>query len=188
MKAPYLLRVAAALAMAVLAAPLGAQELPSHVYAGASAGRSHWYPGCTDSGNCDNRGNVLRLFGGYQINGMFSAEVAYANLGIIENNISRLKAHAWEAVGVVTWPPNAKLSFYGKLGWFYGKVEGSGALAATHETSNGPTAAVGLQIGLMRNLDLRGELQHYWSIVDGSTVPQSSGITSMTIGALWRFR
>jgi len=179
---------AAALAMVGLATPLRAQEAPSHVYAGATAGRSHWSPGCADSGNCDNRGNVLRIFGGYQMNAMFAAEVAFANLGIIENSTSRLKAHAWEAVGVASWPANAKLSFYGKLGWFYGKVEGSGALAATHETSNGPTAAGGLQIELMRNLDLRGELQHYWSIVDGNTVPQSSGITAMTIGVLWRFR
>ena len=187
MNTPDLLR-AAALAMAAFATPLRAQEAPSHVYAGATAGRSHWSPGCADSGNCDNRGNVLRIFGGYQMNAMFAAEVAFANLGIIENSTSRLKAHAWEAVGVASWPANAKLSFYGKLGWFYGKVEGSGALAATHETSNGPTAAGGLQIELMRNVDLRGELQHYWSIVDGNTVPQSSGITSMTIGALWRLR
>lgn len=184
MKAPHLL----ALAMATLAAPLGAQELPNHVYAGASAGRSHWYPGCSDSGDCDNRGDVLRVFGGYQINGMFSAEVAFANLGIIESSTSHLKAHAWEAVGVAAWPPDTKLSFYGKLGWFYGKVEGSGALIAAHETSNGPTAGVGLEVELTRHVELRGEVQHYWSIVDGATVPGSSGITTMTVGALWRFR
>ena len=184
MKAPYLL----ALAMATLAAPLGAQELASHVYAGATAGRSHWYPGCTDSGDCDNRGNVLRVFGGYQINGVFSAEVAFANLGIIENSTSRLKAHAWEAVGVAAWPLGTKLSLYGKLGWFYGKVEGSGALVATHETSNGPTAGIGLEVELTRKLELRGEVQHYWSIVDGTTVPGNSGITTMSVGALWRFR
>ena len=187
MNTPDLLR-AAALAMAAFATPLRAQEAPSHVYAGATAGRSHWSPGCADSGNCDNRGNVLRVFGGYQMNGMFAAEVAFANLGIIENSTSRLKAHAWEAVGVASWPANAKLSFYGKLGWFYGKVEGSGALAGAHETSNGPTAAGGLQIELMRNVELRGEVQHYWSIVDGTTAPASSGITTMTVGAQWRFR
>lgn len=187
MNTPYLLGTAA-LAMAALATPLCAQEAPSHVYAGATAGRSHWYPGCSDSGNCDNRGNTLRVFGGYQINRSFSAEVGYSNLGIIESSTSRLKAHAWEAVGVASWPASPRLALYGKLGWFYGKVEGSGALAATHETSNGPTAALGLQFELMRNLDLRGEVQHYWSIVDGSSVPQTSGITSMTLGALWRFR
>lgn len=187
MKAPYPLCLAA-LAMAALAAPLCAQEQPGHVYAGGMAGRSHWYPGCADSGDCDNRGNTLHVFGGYQINRMFAAEVAFTNLGIIENSNSRLKAHAWEAVGVAAWPPDAKLSVYGKLGWFYGKAEGSGALIAAHETSNGPTAGVGLELALSRNVELRGEVQHYWSIIDGSTVPGTSGITTMTVGALWRFR
>jgi opacity protein-like surface antigen len=187
MKAPCLLRLAA-LAMAALAAPLCAQEQPSRVYAGGMAGRSHWYPGCADSGNCDNRGNTLHVFGGYQINRMFAAEVAFTNLGIIENSTSRLKAHAWEAVGVAAWPADAKWSFYGKFGLFYGKAEGSGALIATHETSNGPTAGVGVQFELSRNVELRGEAQHYWNIVDGATVPASSSITTMTVGALWRFR
>ena len=187
MKASNLLRLAA-LAMAALATPLCAQELPSHVYAGGMAGRSHWYPGCANSGDCDNRGNVLHVFGGYQISRTFAAEVAFTNLGIIENGSSRLKARAWEAVGVAAWPADSKLSLYGKLGLFYGRVEGSGALAATKETSNGLTGGVGLQFEITRQLELRGEVQHYWNIVDGATVPVSSGITTMTVGALWRFR
>lgn len=187
MKAPYFARVAA-LAVAALAAPLGAQELPSHVYAGATAGRSHWYPGCADSGSCDNRGNTLRAFGGYQINGMFAAEVAFANLGIIQDATSRLKAHAWEATGVATWPPDTKLAFFGKLGMYYGRVEGSGTLAATKETSNGVTGGVGLELELSRNVELRGEVQHYWNIIRGDTLPSQSGITTMSVGALWRFR
>jgi opacity protein-like surface antigen len=177
----------AALAAAALAAPAAAQEMTSHVYAGASAGRSHWYPGCSDSGDCDNRGNVLRVFGGYQINGMFAAEVAFSNLGIIQDADSRLKAHAWEAVGVATWPPDTKLAFYGKFGLFYSKAEGSGALVGAKETNTGPTLGAGLELELSRHLDLRGEVQHYWNIVGGSTLP-SSGITSLSAGAVWRFR
>jgi OmpA-OmpF porin, OOP family len=187
MKMPNLLRLAALAALA-LAAPLCAQELPNHIYAGATAGKSHWYPGCADSGDCDNKGNTLRAFGGYQINGTFAAEVAFTNLGIIQDTTSRLKARAWEAVGVAAWPPDTKLSFFGKLGMFYGRVEGSGTLARSKETSNGPTAGVGLEFELSRNVELRGEVQHYWNIVRGNTLPSNSGITTMTAGALWRFR
>jgi opacity protein-like surface antigen len=185
MKAPNLLRIAALAALA-LAAPLRAQELPNHVYIGATAGKSHWYPGCADSGNCDNKGNVLRAFGGYQINGTFAAEVAFTNLGIIQAPTSRIKGHAWEAVGVATWPPDTKLSFYGKFGMFYSREEGSGTLAGAKETNTGPTLGVGLEFELTRNLDLRYEVQHYWN-VGGSTLPKS-GVTTMTAGALWRFR
>jgi OmpA-OmpF porin, OOP family len=187
MKMLNLLRLAA-LAAVALAAPVCAQELPNHIYAGATAGKSHWYPGCADSGNCDNKGNTLRAFGGYQINGTFAAEVAFTNLGIIQDATSRLKARAWEAVGVAAWPPDTKLSFFGKLGMFYGRVEGSGTLARSKETSNGPTAGVGLEFELSRNVELRGEVQHYWNIVRGNTLPSNSGITTMTAGALWRFR
>lgn len=183
---PKLVRLAA-LAGAVFAAPVWAQELPNHIYAGATAGRSHWYPGCADSGDCDNRGNMLRAFGGYQINGTFAAEVAYTNLGIIQNSTARLKAHAWEAVGVATWPPDTALSFYGKLGMFYSVAQGSGALIAAKETNTGATAGLGLEFELSRNVELRGEVQHWWNVVGGSTMP-SSGISGVSAGALWRFR
>ncbi len=180
-----LLRLAA-LAAAALAAPVCAQERPSHVYAGATAGASHWYPGCADSGNCDNKGHTLRAFGGYQINNTFAAEVAFTNLGIIQDPTSRAKGHAWEAVGLATWPPDTALAFYGKFGMFYSRIEGAGTLGGRKETNTGPTLGAGLQLELTRQVDLRYEVQHYWNIGGGTL--QKSGITTMTVGALWRFR
>ncbi|HET7365942.1 MAG TPA: outer membrane beta-barrel protein [Burkholderiales bacterium] len=181
---PKLLRLAA-LAAAAFAAPVWAQELPSHIYAGAAAGRSHWDPGCP-GGNCSNTAPMGRVFGGYQFNGTFAAEAAFTNLGIIENETSRLKAHAWEAAGIAAWPPDTAFSLYGKLGMYYAKIEGSGALSCCKETSNGATAGGGFAYTLTRNIDLRGEAQHYWN-VGGGTLPKS-GINTFTAGALWRFR
>jgi OmpA-OmpF porin, OOP family len=184
MKMPKLVRLAA-LAAAVLAAPACAQEMASHIYAGAAGGRSHWDPGCP-AGDCSNTATMVRAFGGYQFNRSFAAEVAFTNFGIIENETSRLKAHAWEAVGVAAWPPDTAFFFYGKLGMYYAKIEGSGALSCCKETSNGATAGAGAAYQLTRNIDLRGEVQHYWD-VGGGTLPQS-GINTFTLGALWRFR
>ena len=181
-----LLRLAA-LAAAALAGPACAQEkeMPSHIYAGGAVGRSHWQPGCP-GGTCSNTATTLRAFGGYQFNSTFAAEAAFTNLGIIENETSRLKAHAWEATGIAAWPPDTAFFVYGKLGMYYAKMEGSGALSCCKETSNGPTGGGGAAYQLTRNIDLRGEVQHYWN-VGGGTLPKT-GINTFTAAALWRFR
>src|SRR5213082_2740812 len=110
---PNLLRLAA-LAAAALAAPACAQEMASHIYAGAGAGRSHWDPGCPTGGNCSNTATMVRAFGGYQFNSTFAAEAAFTNFGIIENESARLKAHAWEATAVAAWPADTAFFLYGK--------------------------------------------------------------------------
>jgi opacity protein-like surface antigen len=163
-----------------------AQETPSHVYVGAGAGRSDWHPGCPSSAGCENTDTMVRAFAGYQINGMFAAEAGFSNFGIIHDATSRIKAHAWEATGLIAWPPDTALSFYGKAGWFYSRAEGSGTLAGAKETNNGPTLGAGVQGQLTRRLDLRGELQYYWKAVGGATLPES-GLTAVTVSALWRF-
>lgn len=181
---PNLLRLAA-LAAAALAAPACAQEMTSHIYAGAGVGRSHWQPGCT-AADCSNTATTVRAFGGYQFNGTFAAEGGFTNFGIIENESSRIKAHAWEATGIAAWPADTAFFVYGKLGMYYAKIEGSGALAGHKETSNGATGGGGAAYQLTRNVDLRGEVQHYWN-VGGGTLPKS-GINTFTAAALWRFR
>ena len=185
MKASKLLRIAA-IAAAALAAPVCAQDMPpNHFYAGASAGKTYWHPGCATAQECINSGNALRVFGGYHINDTFAAEIAFTNLGKVHDASSQLKAHAWEAVGLAFWPPNSALTVYGKFGLFYARSEGSGSLGDGSETNSGPTLGAGLEADFTRHLALRAEVQHYWH-VGGGTLPKN-GINAMTGGVLWRF-
>src|SRR6266849_3479471 len=176
-----------ALASLGLAGPGFAQESVSHVYAGATFGQAHWRSGClASSPSCDDIDRALRVFGGYQVNRILSAEVGFHNLGKATGSTANIKGNAWEAVGVAAWPIVGALGVYGKLGIFRGDVKGSGALLPNKETNYGPTFGVGAQLDLSRNLALRGEWQSYPKL-GGSTLPKTD-INVMSAGALWRFR
>jgi opacity protein-like surface antigen len=156
-----------------------------HLYAGATYGQSHWRPGCKNSGACDDTDRTLGVFGGYQINRTFAAEVGFRNLGEAGGDAT-VKAHAWEAVGKAAWPIAGALSVYGKLGIFRTKAQGGGSLGPTTETNYGPTYGIGAQMELSPNVALRAEWQAY-SGVGGSTLPKSD-INVLAVGALWRFQ
>ena len=113
-------------ALAVLAsAPAPAQEAASPFYIGATFGASHWRPGCPNSALCDDTDRALRVLAGYRINRFLAAEVGFHNLGNISGGGARIKANAWEAVLVASWPLANAFSVYGKLGAYRGNAKGS---------------------------------------------------------------
>jgi OOP family OmpA-OmpF porin len=176
-----------ALAWLGLASPGLAQESVSHIYTGITAGQAHWRSGClATSPSCDDNDTALRVFGGYQINRLLSAEVGFHNLGKATSSTAAVKGTAWEAVGVVAGPVFRALSAYGKLGIFRGSIKGSGALLPNKETNYGPTFGIGAQLDISRNIALRGEWQSYPAL-GGSTLPKTD-INVLSVGALWRFR
>jgi hypothetical protein len=96
-----------ALASLGLAGPGLAQESVSHIYAGAMLGQAHWRSGClASSPSCDDSDTALRVFGGYQINRILSAEVGFHNLSKAVGTTATVKCTAWEAVGVAAGQGN----------------------------------------------------------------------------------
>jgi opacity protein-like surface antigen len=176
----------AALALLGFAGPALAQETVTHVYVGGMFGQAHWRSPCSGQTTCDDTDRALRVFGGYQINNILSAEIAYNNLGKATGNTATVKGNAWEATGVAVWPLFSAVSVYGKLGIFRGNMEGSGALLPNKETNYGPTFGVGAQADLSRNFALRADWQSYPKL-GGSTLPKTD-VNVMSAGALWRFR
>jgi OOP family OmpA-OmpF porin len=169
-----------------LAGAAFAQDSPNHFYAGGMFGQAHWRSACSGQASCDDTDRALRVFGGYQISKILSAEIGFNNLGKATGNTSSVKGYAWEAVGVAAWPIVGGLSAYGKLGIFRAKAEGSGALLPNKETNYGPTFGIGAQLDASRNFALRGEWQSYPRL-GGSTLPRTD-VNVMSLGALWRFR
>jgi hypothetical protein len=82
--------LAAAVALG-LPAPALAQESASHVYACAMFGQSHWRSPCSGQTSCDDTDRALRVFGGYPINRIFSAEAGFNNLGKATGNTASIK-------------------------------------------------------------------------------------------------
>lgn len=181
---------AAALAALVFGTTAFAQEgapAARPFYAGIGFGEAHWRPGCPSSvTDCDDANPALRAFAGYQVNRIFSAEVAFSNLGKASGTNSDIKGHAWEASGLAAWPVWREVSVFGRLGIYRGVVKGGGLFAGHTETNYGATYGLGVQADFTQNLGARLEWQAYPGI-GGSTIIDND-IQAITLSALWRFR
>jgi opacity protein-like surface antigen len=181
---------AALLALAAFASPVFAQTAPAggHLYAGGSLGQAQWTRGCVSTTtDCDNRDAGLRVFGGWQINRMFAAEVGFANFGRIGGRGAEVSGNGWDAALVAAFPLSARWSVTARLGVQRAKLEGGGdLLAGAEESTYGPTYGAGLQWDVSPNVALRADWQAYTN-VGGSTLPDTD-INLWTVGALWRFR
>ena len=176
----------AAIAMGV-AVPAAAQEsAASHYYVGVTAGQGHWRSMCQNAPTCDDTNTTLSALGGYRINKMFSAELAFRNYGMVHATSASIKGKGWEVDGVAAWPILENLSIFGKLGVFRGVVKGDGTLTGTKESNYGPTYGFGLQLEVSKNIALRGEWQAYPGL-GGSTLPKGD-LDTLSVGALWRFQ
>jgi len=172
-----------------IAAPASGQEsasAASHYYVGATAGQGHWRSMCQNAPTCDDTNTTLSVFGGYRVNPIFSAELAFRNYGMVHASTASVKGKGWEIDGLASWPVLFEhFSVFGKLGIKRAVVKGDGTLSGGKETNYGPTYGVGVQYEINKNIALRGELQAYPGL-GGSTLPKGD-LDTVSVGALWRF-
>lgn len=141
-----------------------------------------FYGGGSLGWNSDDEA-AWRLFGGYQVNRNFAAELGYHDLG--QHNIAghALDSNAWELVGVGRLPLGERFAAYGKLGAYRANSTGGGI----DETSNDLTFGAGLEYALSRNLSARGEWQRYRDI-GGGAIGQVGDLDVYSLGVVYRFR
>ncbi len=178
---------AAALALAFAAAawPAASHSMDlGDFYAGASLGQSK----LRDCGlpGCDDKDTAWRIFGGYQFDRHFSAELGYHDFGKAGFTGGDIKANAWELVGIAAWPINEQFSIYGKAGGFRGETKDSG-LAGRKETNSDFTYGAGVQYDVTRNVGLRAEWQRYQNL-GGASLGGGRDVDVFGVGILWRFR
>lgn len=169
-----------ALATTAFALPASAQLNMSSVYIGGSLGRSDFkVPDQTDT--------AWRLFGGYQLNRNFAAEVGYHNLGQVNFVNGDRDAKVWELVGIGMLPVATALSVYGKLGGYYAKSElHSSVVPSGDETNGGLTYGAGVQYDFTQQVALRGEWQRYDNT--GGNTTGKTDVDVLNVGVLYRFR
>jgi OmpA-OmpF porin, OOP family len=149
--------------------------------AGASFGQSKFNIDCGGS-SCDDTDTAFRIFGGYQFNKHFSAELGYADLGKltvsgVASGLSAnadLKATVWDLMAVGTLPVADKFSLYGKLGMYRADTKLSGSVAgfgsgSASDNNTDLTYAVGAGYDFNKNLGLRAEWQRYSKVGSDST-------------------
>jgi OmpA-OmpF porin, OOP family len=162
-------------------------------YAGVSMGQSEIKDGCTGVApgiSCDDKDTAWKIFGGYQLNRNFSAELGYSNLGEAKASAggvnASVEATAWDLVGVGSFPVTNQFSVYGKLGVYRAETEGrSNVGVSADETNSGLTYGFGVRYDFTRNLGVRAEWQRYGDVGGGSI--GESDVDIMSIGVIWKF-
>jgi|SRR6266850_4337429 len=183
----------AGLTAAALAAPASAQMSLSSAYIGGSLGQSKFKVDCGGVTTCDTKDTAFRIFGGYQVNRNFAAELGWAKLGKAHfadsGGSADLEASAFDLSALGAFPLGSQFSVFGRLGFYLSKAEFSGD-ATGSKNSNGITWGFGGQFDLNRNLGLRAEWQRYNKVKaqESGGTEDKGDIDALSIGVLWRFQ
>jgi OOP family OmpA-OmpF porin len=169
---------------AALAAVVGAAVAFPTVSQAQMKGDSHWYIGGglgqADVKEADDGDTSMKIFGGYQINKNFAAELGYTDFGKGNDGGTEFKANAWELVGVGILPlAGGKFDVFGKLGFFWGEIKGGGASEDSVELTYG----VGGSWHITPQFSLRAEYQRYTDVGNGA-----SDVDVLGVNVVYRFK
>jgi OmpA-OmpF porin, OOP family len=178
-------------------------------FVGASVGKAK-YASCAGASaftssslqvapSCDDSDTAWRLFGGYQLNRYFSAELGFADLGhtsgalpssaTITTSTGRTldtETTAWDVTGIVAFPIGERFSLFGKLGLYQANVKTRTtttqglifvfppvppvtSVTESSADSSGVTLGLGMRYDLARHVAVRVEWQRYKGVGDGAT-------------------
>lgn len=158
-------------------------------YVGGSVGQSKI--DCDTSGipgaSCDDSDTAFRIFGGYQFNKNFAAELGYNEFGEAKASAGGVsvtgEAKGFDLVAVGILPLNEKFSVFGKLGWHMSDVDVSSNVGVSESESNSDfTYGIGLQYNFSRNLGVRAEYQQF------KKVGEDTDVDVMSIGVVYKFK
>ena len=168
--------VAATLLAGSAAAQLRAPD--SGFYGGFGLGRTD----SSQGGAIDNKDDAWKLFGGYQFNRYFGAELGYTDLGKVTLPGVSLDSKAWHASAVGSLPLAERFAFTGKLGLAQTETR-VGGFGSDHNTD--PMYGLGLRYDFTRQIGIRGEWERFR--VGGNPVTGKSDTDLYSINAVFRF-
>ena len=166
----------------ILAAALGTLTLAAHAapndgsigpYAGAEIGRTNFsLSSSLPTTDSDKSGNALKVFGGYNFDQNFGAEVGYTRFGSFSENATvagvatKQDGSARSFYGVGTARANLSDSFgiHGRAGVSFGKVNGTNVLPASDNLMGTKTSllvGLGADFKLTPNVTLMADYDHY---------------------------
>src|SRR2546421_1345522 len=169
----------------------------SSAYIGAGVGQAKAKDGCTGVGggvSCDDEDTAFRLFGGYQVNRNFAAELGYADLGKVKATAGAvnadIKASAWDLSAIGSFPVANQFSLFGRLGLFVSEAK-LGGTSSGKKTTNGLTFGLGAQYDFNRNIGVRAEWQRYNDIKARNQATGAEGKSDydvLGVSLLYRFQ
>jgi len=178
---------AATTMLAALAAIPATQAWGADWYVGAGVGSSHLKGGAASLDpniategtvtSLDDKSTGWKVFGGYQFNQNWAAEMIYAKFGKFSLHhtitggtaVDRAKPDALCLAGVGTLPLSGKWSVLGKAGVCHWNDHASDTESVTEivEESSGtdPMFGLGASYSMTKQVDIRGEWERYQNVV-----------------------
>ena len=166
-------------------------------YAGASFGQSSFKDGCTGipgGVSCEDTDTALGIFGGYQVNKHFGAELGYTDLGTVSASglgiTASIKSKGFELLAVGTAPINEQFSVYGKFGFFSWDLDSSasgfGASFSQSESGTDLTYGFGVKYNFTKSIGVRVQYQIYKDIGNEATTG-TSDVDVISVGVVFKF-
>lgn len=182
---------------ALVALPAAAQSMNS-AYLGGGIGQSKFKDSCSNlsspGGTCDDKDTAWKLFGGYQLNRNFAAELGWSELGkakAADASGAGVEAKSWATdLSVIGAIPIDAFSVFGRLGGYYGKTDLSGFASGSKSTTN-VTYGAGVQYDFSKALGVRGEWQRYAKMKardDASGTEVDTDVDVIGVSVLYRFQ
>jgi OOP family OmpA-OmpF porin len=149
----------------------------------------------------DNSDTAWNVFGGYQFNQYFSAELSYVKLGNYHANLAtpggnlftNIQITGWGGSLVGTLPLGKDFSLLGRIGatWMR-QSRGScdvciDIVSTASDNTWSPTFGIGLKYDFKSNLSARAELTHYTNVGDSNANTFGATINVYTIGLAYKF-
>jgi OmpA-OmpF porin, OOP family len=181
----------------VISAPALSQQ-DTGWYAGLNIGQSKAKDACTGvfgpGVSCDEKDTAWNVFGGYQFNANFGAELGYVDLGEAKASFAgfgnaTVEAKGFEVVGVGTWPIDQQFSVYGRLGFFRWDVDlndGTGLVGSASESGTDLTYGFGVKYKFTRDVALRAGYQRYNDVGDANLTGQAD-VDVLYVGIVVKF-
>ena len=191
------LLTAGLLALVAVSTPALSQD--TGWYVGLGVGQSKFDVDCTGTTSCDDKDTAWSIFGGYQFNKHFGAELGYVDLGKVTASgpvlgvpVSlSIKTKAFELLGVGTYPINQQFSVYGKLGFFRWDVDASasalGASASDSDSGTDFTHAIGVKYNFTKTIAGTLQWQRYYNIGSDDTTGGTSDVDVIGVGIIFKF-
>jgi OOP family OmpA-OmpF porin len=152
--------------------------------------------GCPDviSGGgreCDTNDPAFSVFGGYQFNRHFAAEVAYHELGKVRSsgfgNTFTVHAQAFDASALGRIETLERLFAYGRFGVYGANLEASDNAGVGDHTNYGFTYGIGLQWDLLPQWGVRAEWQR-WRHLGEDSIFRAATYDVLALGVVFRLR
>lgn len=156
-------------------------------YAGIGVGTAKYDGACSGTTACDDNDTGFKVFGGYNFNNVFGAELGWHDLGSVSSSTAAGSGSAdvkgLELSAVARFPVTSAFALFAKAGAFRWDTNTSGTFSGGSATGTDWTWGLGASYRFTRNWAARLEWQQFRDVGSGG----GTDIDAVTASVVYNF-